>query len=259
MDSILTPVILFILGLIIIIKGGDAFVDAARWISEVTGIPKLIVGATIVSLATTLPELFVSVIATRQGSIGIATGNAIGSVIANIGIGMSIGLIASPMIVDPKTFGPKAFLMIIISIALFIVGFDGKLSFLNSLILLALLGFYIYSNVMSAKQASIDAADDDKPSVTKNAVVTNLLKFALGALGIIWGADLLVDNGQIIAAALGVSEEIIGLTVIAIGTSLPELVTAFTSIAKKETSLSVGNIIGANIIDMSMILPVCSF
>ena len=259
MDGIFIPVLLFVLGLFIIIKGGDAFVDAARWMSEVTGIPKLIVGATVVSLATTLPELFVSVIATQKGSIGIATGNAIGSVIANIGVGMSIGLIAAPMVIDRKTFGPKAFLMIIISVALLIFGLDSRITWTNSLVLLALLAFYIYSNVQSAREASRGVSADDKPKVTKDALIVNGLKFLIGAAGIIIGADLLVDNGQIIAAALGVSEEVIGLTVIAIGTSLPELVTAFTAIVKKESSLSVGNIIGANIIDMAMILPVCSF
>ncbi len=258
MNELLLAVILFSLGLFIIIKGGDAFVDAAAWMSEVTGIPKLIVGATVISLATTLPELFVSAIATKDGSIGIATGNAIGSVIANIGIGMSIGLIIIPMAISRRSFAPKAFVMIIVTAALMICGLDGNISLLDTIILLSLLAFYIYSNVKSAKEESMNITEEERPECNKKIVTFRIFQFVLGAAGIIIGAKLLVDNGQIIAAAVGISEKVIGLTVIAIGTSLPELVTAITSVIKKDAALSVGNIIGANIIDMAMILPVCS-
>lgn len=258
MNELLLAVILFSLGLFIIIKGGDAFVDAAAWMSEVTGIPKLIVGATVISLATTLPELFVSAIATKDGSIGIATGNAIGSVIANIGIGMSIGLIVIPMAISRRSFAPKAFVMIIVTAALMICGLDGNISLLDSIILLSLLAFYIYSNVKSAKEESMNIKEEERPECNKKIITFRISQFVLGAAGIIIGAKLLVDNGQIIASAVGISEKVIGLTVIAIGTSLPELVTAITSVIKKDAALSVGNIIGANIIDMAMILPVCS-
>lgn len=259
MNTIILPIILFAVGLFIIIKGGDSFVDAAAWMSEATGIPKLIVGATVISLATTLPELFVSALATADGSIGIATGNAIGSVIANIGIGMSLGFIFIPAVISRKTFAPKAFLMIIVCSVLMAVGFDGKISVLDSSILLILLAYYIYSNVKSAREEIANGAKDEKPEVNGKILAYRIVQFVLGAAGIIIGANLLVDNGQIIAAALGVPDEVIGLTVIAIGTSLPELVTAITSIIKKDASLSVGNIIGANIIDTAMILPICSF
>lgn len=258
MSEIILPVILFIIGLVVIIKGGDAFVDAAAWMSEVTGIPKLIVGATIISLATTLPELFVSSIATMEGSIGIATGNAIGSVIANIGVGMSLGLIVVPMAMSRRAFAPKAVIMIVVSAALLVCGLDGKISVMESIILLSILAFYIWTNVKSAKEATLANPQEDRPEFTKKILVIHLLQFVLGAAGIIIGADLLVDNGQIIASFLGVPDEVIGLTVIAIGTSLPELVTAITSVIKRDASLSVGNIIGANIIDMAMILPICS-
>lgn len=258
MREILIPVILFAIGLFVIIKGGDAFVDAASWLSEVTGIPKLIVGATVISLATTLPELLVSAIATYEGSIGIATGNAIGSVIANIGIGMSLGLIVIPSAITRKTFAPKAILMIVVSVALLLFGLDGNISIVDSAILLLLLCYYIYSNVKSAKEESANCPAESRPETNSKIITFRLTQFILGAAGIIIGAKLLVDNGQIIAAAIGVSEEVIGLTVIAIGTSLPELVTAITAIVKKESALSVGNIIGANIIDMAMILPICS-
>lgn len=258
MNEIFIAVILFSIGLFVIIKGGDAFVDAAAWMSEVTGIPKLIVGATVISLATTLPELFVSAIATKNGSIGIATGNAIGSVIANIGIGMSIGLIVIPMAISRRSFAPKAVVMIVVTSALMICGLDGNISLFDSIILLALLVFYIYSTVKSAKEESMNITEEERPECNKKIVTFRIFQFVIGAAGIIIGANLLVDNGQIIASAIGISEKVIGLTIIAIGTSLPELVTAITSVIKKDAALSVGNIIGANIIDMAMILPVCS-
>ncbi len=256
MNELLMPIILFIVGLGIIIKGGDMFVDAARWVSEVAGIPKLIVGATIISLATTLPELLVSSIATMDGNIGIAMGNAIGSVIANIGIGLSLGIIFIPAAVNPKEFNSKAIIMMVTTSVLLFFGISGEINMVHSTVLFTILAVYIYSNVMSVKNSNAD--DEDKPEISPKVITKNVLMFIFGAAGIIIGADLLVKNGEILARAFGVSDAVIGLTIIAIGTSLPELVTAITSIVKKEGALSVGNILGANIIDMAMILPVCS-
>ncbi len=256
MEELFMPVVLFSLGLFIIIKGGDAFVDAARWVSEVAGIPKLIVGATIISLATTLPELLVSSIATMEGNVSIALGNAIGSVIANIGIGLSLGIIFMPAKIDPKDFNLKAILMMVITAVLFFFGMSGEINMMHAVVLFSLLAVYIFLNVKSV----LGLEDDkEKPALSAKIIFQNIMMFVLGAAGIIIGADLLVENGEILARALGVSDAVIGLTIIAIGTSLPEIVTAITAIVKKEGALSVGNIIGANIIDMSMILPVCAF
>ncbi len=257
-QSLFMPIILFIVGLGIIIKGGDMFVDAARWVSEVAGIPKLIVGATIISLATTLPELLVSSIATIDGNIGIAMGNAIGSVIANIGIGLSLGIIFIPATINPKEFNSKAIIMLVTTSVLLFFGISGEINIVHSVVLFIILAVYIYSNILSVKQSNEDDHDDTKPEVSGKIIFKNITMFVLGAAGIIIGADLLVDNGETLARAFGVSDAVIGLTIIAIGTSLPELVTAITSIIKKEGALSVGNILGANIIDMAMILPVCS-
>lgn len=257
MEAVFMPMLLFTLGLFILIKGGDTFVDAAVWISDVTGIPKLIIGATVISIATTLPELFVSVLATADGSLGIATGNAIGSVTANIGVGMSIGLIACPAAVNLKDFAPKACIMLLAAVALLRLGIDGRISVYDGFMLMAVLAAYIYSNVKSGQRAHTNSSTEHMP-VTFPELAQNTAKFVLGACGIVLGASMLVTNGQILAYALGVSEDIIGLTLIAVGTSLPELITAATAIAKNESALTVGNIIGANIIDTALILPVCS-
>lgn len=248
---------LFTLGLFIVIKGGDTFVDASVWMSDVTGIPKFIVGATVISLATTLPELFVSVLATAEGSLGIATGNAVGSVTANIGVGMSLGLIACPAAVNIKDFAPKACIMMLAAAALLRLGFDGLISPMDSFVLLSVLAVYIYSNIQSGRRAH-EREEHTRQKPGTGEIRLNLAKFVIGAAGIVLGASMLVNNGQVLALALGVSEDVIGLTLIAVGTSLPELITAATAITKNESSLTVGNIIGANIIDTAMILPVCS-
>ena len=251
-------ILLFVLGLVLIIKSGDVFVDAASWIAEVSGIPKLIVGATVVSLATTLPEMIVSSIAASQGKVDMAIGNAIGSVTANTGLIMAISLIFIPMAIERKKYLTKILLLIGSIIALLLCSITGELTVVRSLVLFALCAYFFYENIRAAVRGSKAEKDAERPEVNKKIIITNILKFVLGAAGIVIGSDLLVDNGSALAAVLGVPENVIALTCVAIGTSLPELVTTITAVVKKEASLSVGNIIGANIIDLSLILPICS-
>ena len=251
-------ILLFVLGLVLIIKSGDVFVDAASWIAEVSGIPKLIVGATVVSLATTLPEMIVSSIAASQGKVDMAIGNAIGSVTANTGLIMAISLIFIPMAIERKKYLTKILLLIGSIIALLLSSITGELTVVRSLVLFALCAYFFYENIREAVRGSKAEKDAERPEVNKKIIITNILKFVLGAAGIVIGSDLLVDNGSALAAVLGVPENVIALTCVAIGTSLPELVTTITAVVKKEASLSVGNIIGANIIDITLILPVCA-
>ena len=254
-------VLLFVVGLVIIIKGGDFFVDAASWMAEVSGIPKLIVGATVVSLATTLPELLVSAMAAGKGQVDMAIGNAVGSVTANIGLIMAISLIFMPSVIKRKDYMLKGILMLGATFLLMIFGnVSGELKFVWGLVFLVIFAVNIYDNVAGAKAAMKNGKEEteEKESVDKKTITINVVKFVVGTIGIVVGADLLVDQGSFIAAEIGIPERIISVTVIAIGTSLPELITTLTAIAKKQSSLSVGNIIGANIIDLTMILPVCS-
>ncbi len=251
-------ILMFIVGLILIIKGGDWFVDAASWFAEVFGIPKFLIGATIVSVATTLPELLTSVFATVGGSVDIAAGNAIGSVTANMALIMAVTVVFLPAVIERKSYAQKALLMIFSCVVLLVGSLSGKLGYLPTFVLLAIFAYYTYGSIVDAKKSMSDSADDEKPEMTKNLLVKNLIMFVVGTIGIVLGARFLVDYGQQLARIIGVSEAVIGVTVIAVGTSLPELVTAITAIRKKETALSVGNIIGANIIDLTVILPVCS-
>lgn len=249
--------LIFLAGIILIIKGGDWFVDAASWIAEVSGIPKLIVGATIVSLATTLPELLVSAMAAAQGKVDMAVGNAVGSVTANLGLIMAISILCMPVKIHRGDYLLKSVLMLTAAGLLIWGGRSGSIGLSLSIPLLGIFAIFTYENLRGARRSMRCGGDlgpiREKPR--KRAVFFQCLKFLIGAAAVIQGADLLVDSGSALARLAGISERVIGVTIVAIGTSLPELVTTVTAIVKKQSALSVGNILGANIIDLTMILP----
>ena len=249
-------IILFICGLVLIIKGGDFFVDAATWMAEVSGIPHFVIGATVVSLATTLPELIVSCLGAARGSNAIAIGNAVGSVTANTGLIMAISIICIPAAVKRSQYAFKSVLLMVATATLYAASFGKRFSTVGSLLLLII---FIVSVYESIKNAKAESAKTEKRSFEKREIPINIFKFIVGAAGIVIGADFLVSSATEIATVSGVSEAVISATIIAVGTSLPELVTTVTAIIKKQSSLSVGNIIGANLIDIAIILPICSF
>lgn len=255
MDTILIY-LLFALGLVLIIKGGDWFVDSAVWIAEVTGIPSIIIGATIVSLATTLPELIVSLSANLSGSPEMAIGNAVGSIICNIGLISSIGFIVLKNEVSKNLFIKKSMIMIASLVVFTIFAWDLTFSHGEAFIVLMFIALFLYYNIKSTKSAknANETYQIDRSTITSNVVAKNIGLFVIGAAGILIGARLLVDNGRIIASQLGVPEAIIALTVIALGTSLPELTTMISSIKKGNQDIGLGNIIGANILNVSLIL-----
>ena len=271
--EILVAVVLLGIGIALIVKGGDFFVDAASWFAEISGIPKLIVGATVVSFATTLPELLVSAFAAFEARatgdadlVDMAIGNAVGSVTANLGLIFAIALIAMPTVIRRKDYLLKMILMLGASAAVvgFSLLFEG-IELFSSIVLLAIFAVAMFDNIREAvvtvkaeKAANVGNPDNQKEKATRRTVIVNIVKFVLGAAGIVFGADLLVDNASALASLCGVSDRVISVTIVAIGTSLPELVTTLTAIVKKQASLSAGNIIGANIIDLTLILPVCA-
>jgi len=249
----------FIVGLIIMIKGGDWFVESAVWIARVTGVPNILIGATIVSIATTLPELLVSSIATYQHYYDVAIGNVVGSLICNIGLILGLTTLISPIKVDRFKFSIKGFFMIFIAILLFFLSGDkiitpkeGNLLFLLFLIYI-IMNIWEFRGIEKKGGKKLSLADLDSRSIR-----INIIKFILGALFIIIGAKLVVDNGVSIAELIGIPEQVISVTLIALGTSLPELTTAISSILKGQKEISVGNILGANILDMLMVLGVSS-
>lgn len=248
-------ILLFVVGLVLIIKGGDWFVDSAVFIANLTGIPKFIIGATIVSVATTLPELTVSVTGVIDGELDLAVGNAVGSVTANIGLIMGISLMCMPAVIKRSQFWIKGTLMSAAALLLWVLCKDGTLHMLPSFALFVLLAVYVWDNIRDAKN---DVGSDEREVVDKKDLPKQIVMFIIGIAAIVVGSKLLIEYGSEIALLLGVPSAIIGVTMVAIGTSLPELITTLTAIRKKESSMSIGNIVGANIIDLAMILPICS-
>lgn len=252
---ILVAAAVFAVGLVLTIKGGDWFVDSASWFAEATGIPKFVVGATIVSFATTLPELLVSVRAAMNGSAQLAIGNAVGSVTANTTLIMGVSLVAMAGVINRKSFSLKGSLLLAAIIGLTVLSLNNSLPTWSAYVLWAIFLVFMISNLIEGKKG---AEGDEIDAHEKKEIPSKVLFFIIGTASIVFGAEFLVSSGKTIATEIGISETIIGFTVIALGTSLPELVTTLTAIRKKESSLSVGNIIGANIIDTTLILPLCA-
>lgn len=256
--SMVLACVLFIVGVALVVKGGDWFVDAASFIARAANIPSFIVGATIVSFATTLPEMIVSVMASLSGKNDMAVGNAVGSVTANTGLIMGLAIVFMTIITPRKEYLKQCALLAIAAGVLWLGCLGGTLSSWACIVLVVIFVTFMVVNVIVAKDQP-KSDEDEKFEYTKNEMLKNIGLFVVGAAGIVIGSNCLINGGSSIATALGVPERVIAVTMVAIGTSLPELVTTITAIRKKESSLSVGNIIGANIIDLSLILPVCSF
>ena len=249
----LISVLLFAVGLVLLIKGGDWFVDGATAIARRFHLPDIIVGATVVSIGTTLPEVMVSVTGALQGQGAMAYGNAIGSIICNTSLIAAISVAVNPGPVNTKTMKmPVIFFFVsavIYCIAAYILGeFPRWLG-------LVLLGMFVTYMVITVRQG-LKNPDEETADSDENApqsMFRELLLLIGGAAVIAIGADLLVDHGTLIAQELGIPETVIALTFVALGTSLPELVTTVTSLRKGHASLGIGNVIGANIFNLVLV------
>ena len=252
----LVPVLLFLLGFVLLIKGGDWFVDAAASIAHRFHMPELLIGATVVSIGTTLPEVMVSAQGALAGSGSIAFGNAIGSVICNTALISAITIVAKPAAVERKTLIlPSAAFFIAAAFYCFNAYAFHSFSRLSGIVLLAMFAAYMVITVMQMKRCPEAAQPGEQVGEDKaeTSLSHDVVMLSVGAAVIAVGARLLVDNAQIIATALGVPESVIALTLVALGTSLPELVTAITSLMKDCGALSLGNIIGANLFNLVLV------
>jgi cation:H+ antiporter len=253
--SLWIAVLVFLAGVVLVVKGGDLFVDAASWIARAAHIPPFIVGATIVSFATTLPELIVSVMASLEGKNDMAVGNAVGSVTANTGLILAIALIFMTVVAPRARYWRQCVLLIAAAGVLWLGSLQGTMAAWANVALFVVFVGFMALNVMDAKD---EPGENETVEETSGSFPKHIGLFLVGAAMIVLGSELLINGGSSLAEALGVPERVIAVTMVAIGTSLPELVTTLTAIRKKEANLSVGNIIGANIIDLSLILPICS-
>lgn len=251
---------LFLAGLVLIVKGGDWFLDGAVWMAEASGVPRFLIGATVVSLATTLPELTVSLTGVLRGARDLAVGNAVGSVAANLGLILGIGALWAPGAAARRQLAPRALLMTAAAVCLAALCRGGELAFPGWLALAAILAAYLAGSIREARRG-MEQRRQTMPrgrTVSRRRMARELGLFALGAGAVALGSRLLVAHGSRLALLLGVPAGVVGSTVVAVGTSLPELVTTLTAVARRETALSVGNIVGANIIDLTLILPACA-
>lgn len=255
------PIVLFCLGLVLLIKGGDWFVDGATAVAHRFHLPELLIGATVVSIGTTLPEVMVSSRAAWIGNSGISYGNAIGSVICNTSL-----IAALTVAIRPTGVSKKTLLLPVASFfltAIFYAGFayiNGGFSRWNGVFFLALFAAYMIMTVQQMKKHPETAADNcdtdhesSKSEEKESLLWRELSLLVVGAAAIAAGAHLLVENGTKIAQWIGVPDSVIGLTMVALGTSLPELVTAITSLIKGHSALSLGNIIGANLFNLVLV------
>ena len=246
-------ILLFCVGLLFLIKGGDIFVDSSVIIAKRFHIPELLIGATIVSIGTTLPEVMVSATGALQGNGAIAYGNAIGSIICNTSLILAITITFAPSIIDKKDLYLPSVFFLIASIFYAIISYaTGYFSRIVGIILLSMFVVYITIQARSAIKASSNTSID-KTKEDSTPLRRPIILLIIGAATIAVGAKLLVDNGIKLAEMIGVPESVIALTMVALGTSLPELITAIQSLIKGHGLLSLGNVIGANLFNLILV------
>ena len=248
-------VLMIILGFVLLIKGADFLVDGASGVAKRFRIPEIVIGLTIVSIGTSMPELFVSTTSALQGSADMSIGNIIGSNICNLLLILGLSAVISPMkfqkttrnIEVPMCFGVTAVFLLLCNL--------GKaLSLVDGIILLVLFaGFIGYTFYIAKKGMEQEDAEEE---TKQNSMLKNIILIVIGVVALKLGGDFTVNNSVVIAEKVGISQKVIGLTVLAIGTSLPELVTSVVAATKGSDDLAIGNIIGSNIFNMLMIIGV---
>ncbi len=256
--ELLLHFVLLAAGVAILVKSADWFTDAAVEVARRLRIPEIVVGATIVSLATTLPEFAVSFTAVIQNHVEMAVGNAVGSTICNVGLILGVCALLSPMGVERRGFLNSGLGLLALA------GIFGALGYVfpegsrwTGLVMVSCLGVYLVSVVRSSMKyrATSTEAEDAAEAMGTGRIVA---LFAVGAVGVVLGSKMMVHAAEQLALLMGVSKLIIGLTVVAVGTSTPELVVSLAAIAKKRRGLSIGNIIGANILNLAWVIGACS-
>lgn len=246
-----------ILGLILLVVGGDFLVKASVALSFKFNISKMVIGMTVVSFATSAPELLVSLQAALTGSPAIAINNVVGSNIANIGLVLGITALIGPIVVDKSFYKLNWPAMMVFSFVLYyFLNNDGVLTRLEGIILFVALVAFIIVLIKNSKPDTVSEDVDDKLTAVANGKI--LLWLLIGALALYYGSVWLVDGAKELAMAIGVSDAVIAVTVIAIGTSVPELAASIIAAAKQEKALSLGNLIGSNIFNVGSVLGLTS-
>ncbi len=251
--NIVVQILLLILGFAMLIKGADWFVDGAAGIADRIGIPQLVIGLTIVAMGTSAPEAAISISAAIKSSADIAVGNVVGSNIMNILLILGLTAVITPLAVQKSTIKYEIPFMIIISAVFGLLGlFDGVISLIDGIILWILFAAYLVYLFFMAKKGMEQQQEEE---FKRHKKLSFLIIFGIiGIVLIIFGSNITVDAASNIARTFGMSERFIGLTIVAFGTSLPELVTSVTAAIKKNADIAVGNIVGSNIFNILFVI-----
>lgn len=255
--------IILIVGFALLIKGADVFVDGASAVAKKLGIPPVIVGLTIVSIGTSAPELAVSIISAIKGNNEIAIGNVLGSNLFNTLMVLGVTTIVLPMIIDKEKIKTDFIISIFLTILLFVLTFDSIfgstsniISRTDGLILIIICIAYIGFLIFKAKKTDMPSPTEEEKNIN---VLGKIVVIIISVIGIVLGGQLVVDSATNIAYSIGMSEKLVGLTIVAMGTSLPELVTSVVAALKGEKDIALGNVLGSNIFNILLIIGISSF
>ena len=263
--------ILLIIGFVLLIKGADFFVDGSSSVAKILKVPTIIIGLTVVAFGTSMPELSVSVTAALRGSNDLAVSNVLGSNLFNLLVVLGCCALVKPVAAKWSLLKKEFPFSILITIILLLVDsdfsimkiLDGNQGFVlgrwAGLLFLILFVLYIYATVKSALRSRAEAKDMEEEEYKTMSPLKSGIYIVIGLIGIVWGGNLVVDSASNIALTFGWSQTFIGLTIVALGTSLPELVTSVVAARKGENDLAVGNVVGSNIFNILLILGVSSF
>lgn len=258
--------ILLIIGFFFLIKGADLFVDGAASIARKFNIPSMIIGLTIVAMGTSAPEAAVSITSSLSGQNDMSVANVVGSNFFNILVVLGVSSLISKLPVQKNTIKKDTPFLLIVSGLLLVFGINKYISRIEGLILLIVFVYFLYSTVKMAKSATnLDSSSDNEIALAENDTTTQtpilktVILSVIGILGIIIGGDMVVDSATSIATLFGMSANLVGLTIVAIGTSLPEFVTSIVAIKKGETEIAIGNVIGSNIFNILLVLGLATF
>ena len=258
--------ILLIIGFFFLIKGADLFVDGAASIARKFNIPSMIIGLTIVAMGTSAPEAAVSITSSLSGQNDMSVANVVGSNFFNILVVLGVSSLISKLPVQKNTIKKDTPFLLMVSGLLLLFGFNKYISRIEGLILLIVFVYFLYSTVKMAKSATnLDSSSDNEialaesDTTTQTPILKTVILSVIGILGIVIGGDMVVDSATSIATLFGMSANLVGLTIVAIGTSLPEFVTSIVAIKKGETEIAIGNVIGSNIFNILLVLGLATF
>ena len=251
--------ILLVVGFFLLIKGADLFVEGAASIAKKFNVPAMVIGLTIVAMGTSAPEAAVSITSSLAGQNDMSVANVVGSNFFNILMVLGVSSIIAKLPVEKNTIKKDGPFLLIVSVLLLIFGINLNISRVEGIIFLVLFTYFLINTVKTAKNSNNNVEEEaaiaaEVEDVVEFSIFKTILLSLIGIVGIIFGGDLVVDSATKIATTLGMSANLVGLTIVAVGTSLPEFVTSIVAIKKGETEIAIGNVIGSNLFNILLVL-----